>query len=71
MLVRDPAKRYGIKQIKDHKWMEGQGLAEDINDQSCTNEGEETIYNEEVIQQMANIGISREKVIQVSFKYSC
>lgn len=68
MLVRDPAKRYGIKQIKEHKWMKEPDSRESSDTHSCTDEvynEDEKAFNEDVIQQMANLGISREKVVQV------
>ena len=69
MLVRDPSKRFGIKQIKEHKWMKLLELIEDSSNDPCTEEiykEEEHTFNDKVLQQMANIGISREKALQVN-----
>lgn len=71
MLVKDPDKRYTIEQIKKHRWLVGDGLLKPIvgapTIASLVN-GEqrpEDLYNETVLRLMEQLGMERQKTIDV------
>lgn len=75
MLVRDPEKRYTVEQIKKHRWLLADGPLKPINSLPAfhTNTADITngssnpdeCYNEQVLRLMDQIGIERQKTIEV------
>lgn len=79
MLVRDPDKRYTIEQIKKHRWLLADGPLKQIHsfkpvnrcgvvENGVSNNQEE--YNEHVLRLMDQIGMERQKTIEVSYRTS-
>ena len=66
MLVIDPAKRYSIEQIKNHKWMQMEGgepspVASPVSDIPKP-VGE---FNEQALRLMQSLGIDQQRTIEV------
>ncbi|XP_058635043.1 serine/threonine-protein kinase SIK1-like isoform X1 [Onychostoma macrolepis] len=64
MLAVDPAKRFSVAQIKQHRWMQADHLAicQSLSSSSCL-EAQET-YNEAVLRIMQTVGIDRKRTIE-------
>lgn len=76
MLVRDPDKRYSIEQIKKHRWLLADGPLKPINSlksgmrcgvdsNNSGNINNQEEYNEHVLRLMDQIGMERQKTIEV------
>lgn len=69
MLVLDPAKRYTVSQIKQHKWMTADNKGGVIERQPMS-PGENGTYtfNQQVLEKMCDMGVADEETIkQVQF----
>lgn len=70
MLVLDPAKRYSVTQIKQHKWMSGEddGLANDNikHEEIPFSPGVNgvCVFNQHVLEKMCEMGIADEENIK-------
>uniref|UniRef100_A0A672SBL0 non-specific serine/threonine protein kinase n=1 Tax=Sinocyclocheilus grahami TaxID=75366 RepID=A0A672SBL0_SINGR len=64
MLAVDPAKRFSVAQIKQHRWMQADhsAICQSLSSSSCL-EAQET-YNEAVLSIMQTVGIDRKKTIE-------
>ncbi|XP_016296737.1 serine/threonine-protein kinase SIK1-like [Sinocyclocheilus anshuiensis] len=64
MLTVDPAKRFSVAQIKQHRWMQADhsAICQSLSSSSCL-EAQET-YNEAVLSIMQTVGIDRKKTIE-------
>ncbi|XP_052403044.1 serine/threonine-protein kinase SIK1-like [Carassius gibelio] len=64
MLAVDPAKRFSVAQIKQHRWMQADhsAICQSISSSSCL-EAQET-YNEAVLSIMETVGIDRKRTIE-------
>lgn len=66
MLVRDPVKRYTVKQIRQHRWMTENGNIPEAEDPTYIQPPcEEKELDEDVLREMEVMGLDREKTIQV------
>lgn len=65
MLVLDPAKRYTVSQVKQHKWMMADGLGK-VAEHPTLYPGENGVYtfNQQVLDKMCEMGIADEETIK-------
>ncbi len=65
ILSVDPAKRFSVAQIKQHRWMQADNsaISQSLSFSSCL-EAKET-YNEAVLRIMQTVGIDRKRTIEV------
>ena len=75
MLVLDPAKRYSVEQIKNHKWMHMEGGAPPMPTNTTTTSStnvsgitsQEVEYNEQALRLMQSLGIDQQRTMEVSW----
>ncbi len=71
MLVLDPAKRFSVEQIKNHKWMHMEGGPPPMPTSPSTTTTTVTggitnkEYNEQALRLMQNLGIDQQRTMEV------
>ena len=63
MLVVDPAKRYTVSQVKQHKWMAADN-ADIFTEHSPTSPGENGTFNQQVLDKMCEMGVANDEIIK-------
>ena len=65
MLVLDPAKRYTVSQVKQHKWMAESGL-DKVCERPPMSPGDNGTYtlNQQILDKMCEMGVADEETIK-------